>query len=204
MRKSKLSKTKQRLATEHIELVRVLAKYFCQSRPAWQRRNLLDDLEGEGMLALSKAARTYDPKRLPYPRAYFARAILNSMLKWIKRFHRVPGERISLNVAEEESPVFDQIDYLGLAIADLPEEDQGFAVDRFVQDASLRAISEVTGMPVRVASLRSQRLARHLSESLEIQLVPRNKDAPCRSRSSGPRPESEQASARGRARRRAR
>ena len=76
----------------------MLAKFFLQNRPIWQRGVLRDDLEGEGMLALAKASRTYDPKRLPYPKAYFARAILNSMLKYIKKATRQPREnRVTLS-----------------------------------------------------------------------------------------------------------
>ena len=127
----RLSKKRQALATEYFQLVKVLALYFVRSRAQWQRSVLVDDLEGEGFLALTKAARTYDPARLPYPKAYFARAILNSMLKYIKRATRQPGlTKISLAEAAELVPLFDFPDYLGMAIDDLPDEDQDIATDR--------------------------------------------------------------------------
>lgn len=176
-KRSKLSKTKQRLVTEYLDLVKMLARYFVQNRPGWQRSVYVDDLEGEGFLALSKAARTYDPKRLPYPKAYFARAILNSMLKWIKKATRTPREnRISLVEAADRMPDWDELDHLRLAIEALPEDDQEMAYNRFVEGMTLRSLSEEHDIPIRVASMSAQRLAKTLSGSLDIRLSPRSPD----------------------------
>lgn len=173
-RRLKLSKYRQNLVVSHVDLVRMLARYFVQNRQHWQRGVLIDDLEGEGFLALSKAARTYDKKRLPYPRAYFARAILNGMLKWIKRTTRQPGiTKVSLQEAADLVPEFDQVDHLRLAIEQLPEEDRELATDRFVRGQTLRAIAAGHQIPLRIASLRSARLAKVVSESLDIRLSPR-------------------------------
>lgn len=173
-KKLRLSKTKQRLVTEYLELVRIVARCFAQNRPVWQRAALMDDLEGEGFLALTKAARTYDPKRLPYPKAYFAKAVLNGMLKFIKRATRQPGEkRISLAEAADRMPEYDELDHLRLAIEVLPEADQEMAADRFVHGMTLRALSEEHRVPIRVASMSAQRLAKAVSESLDIRLGPR-------------------------------
>ena len=134
-----------------------------------------DDLEGEGFLALCKAARTYDKTRLPYPKAYFARAILNGMLKWIKKATRQPGiTKISLAEAADLKPEFDQLDHLRLAIEALPYADQEIAIDRFMGGKTLRSISEIHEIPLRVASLRSARLAKTVAASLDIRLVPRD------------------------------
>lgn len=169
----RLSKKRQALVTEYFSLVKVLARYFVQSRAAWQRAALMDDLEGEGFLALTKAARTYDKTRLPYPKAYFARAILNSMLKYIKRATRQPGiDKISLDEADELVPLFDHPDYLGMAIADLPLSDQELAADRFQNYQTLRTLAEGHGISLRAASVQSRRLAKSLSEALGIQLGP--------------------------------
>ena len=99
-KKSKLSKSRQSLAIDYMPLVRMLARYFVAQRPAWQKAAMLPDLEGEGYLALSKAAQTYDKKKLPYPKAYFARAILNAMCKFMKKATRTPGEKVTLAQAE--------------------------------------------------------------------------------------------------------
>lgn len=171
----KLSKYRQGLVTEYQPLVQILGKYFLQNRPHWQRSVYLADLEGEGYLALCKAARTYDKSRLPYPKAYFARAILNSMLKHIKRATRQPGlTKISLQEAADMLPEFDHLDHLRLAIDDLPEEDQDIATDRFVEGSTLRTLAEDHQIPLRVASLRAQRLAKTLAEQLDIRLSPRD------------------------------
>ena len=105
-KRSRLSKRQQLLVTEHTELVTVIARAFVQNRPGWQRASLVPELEGDGFLALCKAAKTYDPKRLPYPRAYFARAILNAMLKSIRKLTRSPGERVGLATVEDELNYF--------------------------------------------------------------------------------------------------
>jgi RNA polymerase sigma factor (sigma-70 family) len=174
-KRSRLSKTKQRLVTDYLDLVHMLARYFVQNRPQWQRSLYVDDLEGEGFLALSKAARTYDPKRLPYPKAYFARAILNGMLKFIKKATRTPREnRISLADAADRMPEYDELDHLRLAIEELPEDDQEMAANRFMHGMTLRSLSEEHQIPIRVASMSAQRLARTVSQSLDIRLAPRS------------------------------
>ena len=175
-KRSRLSKSKRTLATEYIGLAKILARYFVQNRPSWQRSIYVDDLEAEGLLALTKAARTYDKKKLPYPKAYFARAMMNAMYKWIRKATRQPAEnKNSLQEAADRMPDYDQLDHLRLAIESLPEEDQELAWDRFSQGATLRKLAEMHQIPLRIASLRSQRLSKQLAESLDIRLQPRDK-----------------------------
>lgn len=168
---AKLNRQRQNLAVEYMPLVSTLAGYFLQHRPAWQRHALRDDLEGEGYLALCKAARTYDPKRLPYAKAYVARAILNSMYKWIKRGNRsLDGERVPMDVAADRVGIEDDLDHLGQAIAMLSPESQLFASDRFEEGMTLRALSEEHGLPLKRTSQRARRIALLLAKLLDIQL----------------------------------
>lgn len=173
---------------EYMDLAKVLARYFVQNRPSWQKSMYVEDLESEGLLALTKAARTYDKKRLPYPKAYFARAAMNAMYKHIKKATRQPAERkVTLQEAADATPHYDEIDHLRMAIESLPEEDQELAWDRFHSGATLRTLAERHQLPLRVASLRSQRLSKELAQSLDIRLKPR--DASCKHlrRNSSPR-----------------
>lgn len=173
-KKLRLSKRRHGLVTEYLPLATMLAKFFVQQRPPWQRSALFPDLEAEGYLALTKAARTYDRKRLPYPKAYFARAILNAMYKSIKKLTRSPAEwKCSLQEAEEMVPLYDHPDYLSLAIDDLPEHDQALARDRFQGGHTLRKIAEGHDISLRLASVRSRELARRIAQALDIQLQPR-------------------------------
>ena len=173
----RLSKKKQQLVVDYMPLAEMLARFFVQSRPAWQKAAMIPDLEGEGFLALTKAARTYDPKRLPYPKAYFARAILNSMLKWVKKATRSPGvEKISLQEAEDLLPVIEHPDYLGMAIQDLPDGEQELACDRFKSGHTLRTIAENHQISLRLASVRSRELATMIATALDIRLSPRGKE----------------------------
>jgi RNA polymerase sigma factor (sigma-70 family) len=177
-KRSKLSKTRQNLAAEYFPLAKILARYFVQSRPAWQRGLFVDDLEAEGLLALTKAARTYDKTKLPYPKAYFARAMLNGMLKWIKKETRQPAEnKLTLEEAADLKPKFDELDHVRLAIEELDDEDQELAWDRFMRGSTLRKLAEDHQIPLRIASLRSQRLSKRIAESLDIRLQPRDKDS---------------------------
>lgn len=179
-RSLKLSAKRQKLVVEYMGLAEILAKYFLQNRTHWQRSVLLPDLQSEGYLALCRAARTYDPKRLPYPKAYFARAILNALYKQIKKLNRQPGDvRITLEEAAEILPEFDQLDHVRLAIADLPEWEQELATDRFVHGKTLRALAESHQISLRAAARRSTALAKALAESLGIQLVLPGADSAC-------------------------
>lgn len=168
-RKSKLSKRQQSLVTEWMHVVQVAARHFVQCRPSWQKSVFVEDLEGEGYLALVKAARTYDPKRLPYPKAYFVRAALNAMLKHIKRVTRSPGERVAIEEAEELSPGHDHLDHLRMAIEALPEADREMAIQRFVNGSTIKELAAEGGLTMRLASLRARRLAKILAGSLGIQ-----------------------------------
>ncbi|NBT35577.1 MAG: sigma-70 family RNA polymerase sigma factor [Betaproteobacteria bacterium] len=168
-KKSKLSRRQQSLVTEWMHMVQIAARQFVRCRPSWQKALYVDELEGEGYLALVKAARTYDPKRLPYPKAYFARAALNAMLKHIKRATRAPGDRVSLDDAEESSPQFDELDHLRIAIEQLPPDEMAMAVERFVSGSTIKELSASRGISMKVASLRARRLAKILAESLDIQ-----------------------------------
>lgn len=169
--RSKLSKKRQNYVVEYMPLASMLAKFFVQTRPSWQRGVLFPDLQSEGFLALTKAARTYDQSKLPYPKAYFARAIMNAMYKWIKKTTRQPCEwKMSLAEAEEFLPVLEHPDYLRLAIEDLPEDEQRLAEDRFESSLTLRKIAEGHQISVRLASVRSRHLARKIAESLDIRL----------------------------------
>ena len=169
--KSKLSKHRQDLAVKYRPLVGILAGYFLQHRPKWQRDNLRDDLEGEGYLALCKAARTYDKARLAYPKAYFALAVLNAMYKWIRRGNREPdGDRIPMEVAEELVGTEDEMDHLRMAIEMLAPEQQTFAADRFEEGMTLRSLSEEHGVPLKRASLRARSLAHEIADLLDIRL----------------------------------
>lgn len=170
----KLSKTRQQLVVEYMPLATMLAKFFVQTRPSWQRGVLVPELESEGFLALTKAARTYDKKKLPYPKAYFARACMNAMYKWIKRGTRQPAEwKMSLAEAEQLLPVMEHPDYLRLAIDDLPDGEREMARDRFEGSQTLRRIAEGHQISLRAASVRSRALARMLAAALDIRLQPR-------------------------------
>lgn len=176
-KRSRLSKKRQELAAEYVPLAKMLARFFVQNRPPWQKSVLLPDLEGEGFLALAKAARTYDQKKLPYPKAYFARAIMNAMYKSIKKVTRQPGEwKVSLQEAEDMLPLLENPDYLGLAIQDLDEEDRQLAADRFQEGQTLRTIAEGHDISLRAASVRSRELARNLAAALDIRLSPHAPD----------------------------
>lgn len=181
----KLSKTRASLAAEYMPLARMLAKFFVQARPPWQKALYIPELEGEGFLALCKASRTYDKKRLPYPKAYFARACMNAMYKWIRRATRSPAEwKVSLEEAEHLMPVIEHPEYLQLAIADLDDDERKLAEDRFQSGETLRQISERHQISLRVASLRSRDLAKKLAEALEIKLQQPDGARECRLRGS--------------------
>lgn len=176
--KPKLTKRRQDLALEYQDLVPVLAGYFLQHRPAWQRGSLRDDLEGEGFLALCKAARTYDPKRLPYPKAYFARAILNAMYKHIKREMRTPGgDRVPMEMAKDMVGADDEMDHLSQAIEMLNPEHQLFAQDRFQEGMTLRKLSEEHGIAIKKTSRRARMLASQIARLLGIQLPEPKQDS---------------------------
>lgn len=168
----RLSKRQQALAAEWSPLAKMLARFFVQQRASWQKRLLTEDLEADGYLAIVKAARTYDPNRLPYPRAYFARACLNAMCRSIKKMTRQPGDwKVSLEEADQVVCMAEDPDWLRLAIEDLGD-DAPLATSRFIDGMTLRQIAGEHQVSLRVASVRARALARTLSERLGIHLGP--------------------------------
>jgi DNA-directed RNA polymerase specialized sigma24 family protein len=176
-KQSKLSKKQQALAAEWMPLARMLARFFVQQRAPWQRSVYVDDLEADGYLAIVKAARTYDKARLPYPRAYFARACLNAMCRSIRKLTRQPGEwKISLAEADQMVHFAEDPDWLRMAISDMGE-DAELCEDRFVNGLTLRQLAERHQLSLRSASVRARRLAQRLAAQLGIQLSPRKPDS---------------------------
>lgn len=186
-KKSKLSKARQKLAVEYMPLVRMLSRYFVAQRPGWQKSAMIPDLEGEGYLALSKASITYDKKKLPYPKAYFARAVLNAMCKFMRKATRTPGERVGMTEAENHLKVDDELDHLRLAIESLDESDQEFAVQRFIDSMTLRQLSEVNDSAMRIVTMKNRRLMKELAESLDIHLPLLGKDSGTRGGGNDPK-----------------
>lgn len=176
-KKSKLSKARQKLAVEYMPLVRMLSRYFVSQRPGWQRSAMIPDLESEGYLALSKAAITYDKKKLPYPKAYFARAVLNAMCKFMRKITRSPGERVAMSEAEHQLRTEDELDHLRLAIEGLDEADQEFAAQRFIENMTLRQLSEENDSAMRIVTMKNRRLMKELAEKLDIRLPMPGKDS---------------------------
>jgi len=194
-RGQRLTKHRRELVEEWAWLARQMARYFVQRRERWQRELFIPDLEAEGYLAICKAARTYDKKRLPYPKRYFVRAALNSMFRWIKKETRAPGEwKVSLEEAEDLLPMFEHPDYLSLAIEDLDECDQEIAEDRFKEGCTLRTIADRHSISTRLASLRSREIAKRLAEALGTQLPPPDEAMPTRRSGSTCRPRRSSAS----------
>jgi len=167
---SRLSKRRHQLVVDHMPLAEMLARFFVQNRPPWQRRSLCEDLAAEGYLALTRAARTYDRAKLPYPRAYFARACLNAMYKSVRKLTRQPGVKLTLAEAEQLLPDFDRLDHIRIAVDELPQEDRQFAYERFVCGLTLQTLADQHEMPLKQVSRRAARLAQTLAGALEIQL----------------------------------
>ena len=105
--------------------------------------------------------------------------------KGLRSLYAIHGdEPLLAQEAADMLPEFDHLDHLRLAIDDLPEEDQDIATDRFVEGSTLRTLAEDHQIPLRVASLRAQRLAKTLAEQLDIRLQPRTPERVCPERDS--------------------
>jgi len=173
----RLTDSQRDLVTSHMDLVRNLTRYFLQHRQPWQRSVLSPDLEGEGYLSLCRAARTYDPNRLPYPRAYFIRAVLNGMYRWMKRSEKMPRDLIvSMQEAEILAPVLESPDYLKLCIEEMSDLDREIATDRFIGGMTFSGIAEKHSLSSKAASAIARDLAHRIAHALETHLPPPAKD----------------------------
>lgn len=180
----RLSKRQQTLAAEWMPLAKMLARFFVQQRAPWQRSLYVEDLEADGYLAIVKAARTYDKSKLPYPRAYFARACLNAMCRSIRKLTRQPGEwKVSLEEADQMVQLSPDPDWLRLAISDMGDDAQ-LCEDRFINCMTLRQLAAEHDISLRAASVRARALAHRLAEQLDIRLSPRGANSDSRLRGS--------------------
>lgn len=180
----RLSKKQQILAAEWMPLAKMLARFFVQQRAPWQRSLYVEDLEADGYLAIVKAARTYDKSKLPYPRAYFARACLNAMCRSIRKLTRQPGEwKVSLEEADQMVQLSPDPDWLRLAISDMGDDAQ-LCEDRFINCMTLRQLAAEHDISLRAASVRARALAHRLAAQLDIRLSPHAEDSGSRLRGS--------------------
>lgn len=162
-------------------MVRTSVRYFLKCRPKWQRDSWQPELEGVSYLALCRAAKTYDPARLPYPKRYFALAILNAMLKAVKQLARTPGEQVGLDVAQPEAREEDRLDHIGEAIAGLPARDRAMAKMRLLKKKRISDLAGRFKMDMRRASIAADRVARTVAGRLGIHVERRTQAQRCRS-----------------------
>lgn len=149
-------------------LARFRKRYRCFS-PLWNQV----DLEGAAHVAVTRAARTYNPEKAGLS-AYFSRAIINTCLNEIRdelKANLHSPWRISLAAAEHRQPQADKplADPMLAAILNLSEEDRRVIEERVFDGKSIRAFARDWGISTRQARkqimCRLDRLADHWRES---------------------------------------
>ena len=168
-----LTREQQQLAEQALELVPVVLVRFKQRYSCFASLWNQVDLEGAAHMAITMAARTFDPQKAGVS-AYFSRAIINSCLsaidKEVKANLHSPW-RISLAAAEhrqtqENNPLADP---MLTAIQNLSEEDRRVIEERVFDGKSIRAFAREWGISTRQARkqimCRLDRLADHWRES---------------------------------------
>ena len=153
-----LTDDQRRLAEKAMELVPVCLADFRRRYACFRVISEQADLESAALLAITRAARTYDPNRAGIS-AYFSRAIRNACLREIERELRSNSHsvyRISYEAAEYREPPKAQplADPLLTAIQDMSPEDRRVIEERVLHNKSIRAFADDWGCSTRQAKKR--------------------------------------------------
>lgn len=168
-----LTVEQQRLAESALDLVPVVLVRFKQRYNCFSRLWNQVDLEGAAHVAITRAARTYNPEKAGIS-AYFSRAIINGCLtaieKEIKANLHSPW-RISLAAAEQrqQQDARPLSDPMLTAIQNLSPEDRRIIEERVFDGKSYRAFAREWGVSSRQARkrimCRLDKLADHWRDS---------------------------------------
>lgn len=169
-----LTPEQQRLAEEALELVPVVLSTFKRRYACFQAMFDRVDLESAAYLAVTRAARTYDPKKAGVS-AYFSRAIVFTCLREIEnelKHGAWSPYRITLEAAEHRQPQESKplADPMLAAIQNLSEADRRIIEERVFDNKSIRAFAREWGISTRQAKrqimCRLDRLAEHWRDSI--------------------------------------
>lgn len=153
-----LTQDQQRLAEEALELLPVCLADFRRRYPCFRAIAEQADLEGAAMLAITRAARTYDPEKAGIS-AYFSQAIRFACLREIEREIKTNAHsqyRISYEAAEQRQPPEAKplADPLLTAIQNLSEEERRIIEQKVFDKTSIRAFAREWGVSTRKAKAR--------------------------------------------------
>ncbi len=164
-----LDEEQQKLSEEALKLVPVVLRKFKEKYSCFRSLWNAVDLEGTAHLAITKASRTYDPKKAGVS-AYFSRAIVFSCLTAIEKEVRSQMQspwRISMEAAQHRQRVTNDRSHLEnpmlSAMKNLSDEDRKIIEERVFDGKSLRAFASQWECSTRQAkkqiNLRLDRLA---------------------------------------------
>lgn len=168
-----LTVEQQRLAEKALELVPVVLVRFKQRYACFSSLWNQVDLEGAAHVAITRAARTFDPEKAGVS-AYFSRAIINSCLTAVEKeikSNLCSPYRISLAAAEHRQPRQEQpmADPMLTAIQNLSDEDRRIIEERVFDSKSIRAFAREWNISTRQARkrimCRLDKLADHWRDS---------------------------------------
>lgn len=167
-----LTEEQQEIARRAMPLVKACMAAFRRAYPCLRKVAQCCDLEGAAYLAVSKAARTYNPEKAGLS-AYFSVAIRNAMLKEVQRemktqahsIRRIPLEQIH----QREPPKERQPAEALAALLQLTEEERDW-IERYVFDGtSFRAFGRESGRDPRTAKKILKARLLKLKEKIEDQ-----------------------------------
>ena len=168
-----LTTDQQRVAEQAVSLIPVCLAAFKRRYSGLRKVADVADLEGAAMLAITKAARTYDPSKAGIS-AYFSRAIRNACIREIEREIRSGNHshfRVSYEAAELRQPPESEplASIMWSALEKLSEEDRRILEERFLEKKSYRKFANEWGTNQRAARkqimIRLDRLANQWRES---------------------------------------
>jgi RNA polymerase sigma factor (sigma-70 family) len=150
-----LTPEQQALAEEAMELLPVCLNDFRNRYPFLRAIAAVADLESAALLAITKAARTYDPNRAGVS-AYFSKTIRNACLREIENeiksrshsHYRISFEMLEARMDVENEPLADPI---MSELVNLSEEDMRDIEARAFENKSIRAFSREWGISTRQA-----------------------------------------------------
>lgn len=154
--KRRLTAKQQLQAEQALEFVGPAVRAYITRNPSYRKAFRVIDAYSVARLAVTDAAKTYDPKR-SQPTTYFSTAIRNALYREVQRFIRSKEgseQRMYFPMVINENPVDMQRTIALECLADLPETQRDLVERHILEGHSLLSIGQSIGRDWRTVRAR--------------------------------------------------
>lgn len=177
-KKRRLNAKQKRRAEEALQFVEPAVRAYMAKNPSYRKAFRVIDSYSVARLAVTDAAKTYDPAR-SQPTTYFSAAIRNALFREVQRFYRSregSEERMYLPMVIDENPVEVNKNIALACLADLPDKQRDLVERHVLEGHSLLSIGDSIGRDWRTVRARINKTLELLQQCWEDDSIVYNEE----------------------------